>query len=51
MSWGGPNAYKKPRISWGGANEERLKSSKSTRTCMEPHKKETPGWTSLMVYI
>ncbi len=41
MSWGGPDAHKKPRISWGGANEERLKS----------RKKETPGWTSLLVYI
>ena len=41
MSWGGPDAHKKPRISWGGANEERLKS----------RKKETPGGTSLLIYI
>ena len=25
MSWGGSNIYKKPRISCGWANEERLK--------------------------
>ena len=31
MSWGGSNAYKKSRISWGWANEERLKLLRRAR--------------------
>ena len=29
MSWGGPNVYKKPLLSWGGRMRSRLKLPKS----------------------
>ena len=31
MSWGGVISYNKPRISWGWANEERLKRLRRAR--------------------
>lgn len=36
MRWGGTNIYKKPRISWGGANEERLKLFRKARVKVYP---------------
>ena len=31
MSWGGSNAYKKPRILWGWANEEQPQTPQKSK--------------------